>query len=312
MSQTIDLGAISGTLLVFGGPYSNLQATEALLAEARRLGIPPANMLCTGDLVAYCGDPEPTVSLIREAGIPVVMGNCEEQIGSGADDCGCGYADGSTCDLLAVQWYRYASDRLDSATKAWMASLPRRIVLTLRSDSGGDGVSLTAVHGAADSISRFIFPATTVAEKTRQHALVGGAGVIAGHSGLPFSEVLPGGALWHNAGVIGLPANDGTPRGWFSLLRPGIRGLEVEHRALAYDHVSAAAAIRSAGLPEAYAVALETGLWPSDDVMPKADGARRGQPIAPTSRTIRTDLANGDDHAPRCGVGAPASGEVGG
>lgn len=297
MSQTVDLGEISGPLLVFGGPYSNLQATEALLAEARRLGIPPGNMLCTGDLVAYCGDPERTVALIREAGMPIVMGNCEEQLGSGAEDCGCGYAEGSTCDLLAVQWYRHASDRLDAATKAWMASLPRRITLTLRPSEGGEGVRLTAVHGAVDSINRFIFPATPAAEKARQHALVGGDGVIAGHSGLPFSEVLPGGMLWHNAGVIGLPANDGTPRGWFSLLRPGARGLVVEHRALTYDHVSAAAAIRFAGLPETYAEALETGLWPSDDFMPEADRARR-RPIAPTRLMIRTDLANDGRLAP--------------
>ena len=292
MPRTRDLGEISGPLMVFGGPYSNLQATEALLAEARRLGIPPGNMLCTGDLVAYCADPAPTVALIREAGIPVVMGNCEEQLGSGAGDCGCGYAEGSTCDLLAIQWYRYTSERLDAATKAWMATLPRRITLTLRSDRGGEGVRLTAVHGAVDSINRFIFPATPAAEKARQHALAGGDGVIAGHSGLPFSEVLPGGALWHNAGVIGMPANDGTPRGWFSLLRPGVRGIEVEHRPLACDHVSAAAAMRTAGLPEAYAETLETGLWPSDDVMPRADRARRGEPIAPTRREIGAESAS--------------------
>ena len=39
-------------LLCFGGPYSNLQALQAMLAEARRLGIPPERMLCTGDVVA--------------------------------------------------------------------------------------------------------------------------------------------------------------------------------------------------------------------------------------------------------------------
>jgi hypothetical protein len=286
MTETLDLGEIPGPLLVFGGPYGNLQATEALLAEAGRLGIPPGNMLCTGDLVAYCGDPEATVALIRAAGIPVVMGNCEEQLGSGAEDCGCGYAEGSSCDLMAAQWYRYASAQLDAEIKAWMARLPRRIVLTLSgSGSGrGRGLRLSAIHGGVERINRFVFPATPAAEKAEQLALAGGDGVIGGHSGLPFSEIVPGsggGHLWHNAGVIGLPANDGTPRVWYALLRPGPTGLEIEHLPLAYDHAAAAAAIRAAGLPAAYAETLENGLWPADDVMPEADRARRGRAIQP-------------------------------
>lgn len=33
---------VTGPLLVFGGPYSNLEATEEILAEARRRAVPPA------------------------------------------------------------------------------------------------------------------------------------------------------------------------------------------------------------------------------------------------------------------------------
>lgn len=282
MTETLDIGEIPGPLLVFGGPYGNLQASEALLAEAGRLGIPPESMLCTGDLVAYGGDPKATVALIRDAGIPVVMGNCEEQLGSGAEDCGCGYAAGSSCDLMAAQWYRHAREQLDAETKAWMARRPRRIAVTLGRAEGG--VRLIAIHGGVDLINRFVFPATPAAEKTEQLALAGGDGVICGHSGLPFSEIVRdhrGSRLWHNAGVIGLPANDGTPRVWYSLLRPGPKGLEIEHRALAYDHAAAAAALRAAGLPTAYAESLESGLWPTDDVMPPADRAWRGHAIQP-------------------------------
>ncbi|MDU1669788.1 MAG: metallophosphoesterase family protein, partial [Bradyrhizobium sp.] len=79
-------------LLLFGGPYSNLQATEAVLAEARRRHIPPHRIVCTGDVVAYGGDPKACVDLIRRSGIQIVMGNCEEQLAADADDCGCGFA----------------------------------------------------------------------------------------------------------------------------------------------------------------------------------------------------------------------------
>ena len=53
-------------ILVFGGPYSNLRATRALIAEAHRLGIPGDRAICTGDVVAYCAEPEETVAAIRD------------------------------------------------------------------------------------------------------------------------------------------------------------------------------------------------------------------------------------------------------
>ena len=55
---------LDAPVLFFGGPNSNLQATEALLAEARRLDVPPERIVCTGDVVAYCGDPRATAELI--------------------------------------------------------------------------------------------------------------------------------------------------------------------------------------------------------------------------------------------------------
>ena len=39
-------------VLVFDGPYSNLQATLAMKAETERLGMPPDHCLCTGDVAA--------------------------------------------------------------------------------------------------------------------------------------------------------------------------------------------------------------------------------------------------------------------
>ena len=83
-------------------------------------------------------------------------------------------------------------------------------------------------------------------------------GAIAGHCGLRFTRENHG-RLWHNAGVAGLPANDGTPRVWFSVVTQSDDGIIVEHHALDCDYVSAAAKMRERGLPEGYAAALETG-----------------------------------------------------
>ena len=266
--------SIDGPALVFGGPYSNLEATQALLAEAARRGIAASNMICTGDVVAYCADAQATLDLLMQSGVHVVMGNCEEQLAAGEADCGCGFNPGSACDLLSVQWYAHASRNVREDQRAWMAALPRRIDLAI------GGRRLAVIHGGVEAIAQYVFASTPASEKLRQIALTGADGIIGGHCGLPFTQVLDG-RLWHNAGAIGMPANDGAPRVWFSVLTPGAEGLRIAHHALDYDHGRAAAKMRAAGLPEGYARALTTGRWPSLDVLPQEERRVGGAPLEP-------------------------------
>ena len=57
-SRTRDIGRFEAPVLVCGGAYSNLEALEALMAAAGRLGIRPDHIIHTGDVVAYCADPK--------------------------------------------------------------------------------------------------------------------------------------------------------------------------------------------------------------------------------------------------------------
>lgn len=261
------------TWLFFGGPYGNLQATTALLAEARSLGIPAERMLCTGDLVAYCGDPVATIDLVRDAGVHVVMGNCDEQLAAGASDCGCGFDPDSACARLSADWYAYANSVVRADQRVWLAKLPKRIDLKI------GGLSLAAIHGSAHSINEFIFGGTPQATKRENLEVLGCDGIIGGHCGLPFTESV-GDRLWHNPGVIGMPANDGTARIWFSLITARDAGLRIEHRALGYDHQAAQAAMRQAGLPECYTEALASGLWPNLDVLTPRERSEAGVAIS--------------------------------
>jgi predicted phosphodiesterase/uncharacterized Fe-S cluster-containing radical SAM superfamily protein len=265
---------IDGPILIFGGPYSNLQATAAVLDEAARRGIPPSQIICTGDLIAYCGDPVATLDLVRSASIHVVMGNCDEQLAQGADDCGCGFPTGSTCERLSAAWFAHADAQVGRDARSYLATLPRRIDLHI------GGRRLAVIHGSVSRISQFIFASTAGATKRHEINLAAADGVIGGHCGLPFTQTIDG-KLWHNAGVVGMPAHDGTPRAWFSLLAPVDGGLRIEHRALAYDHAAAAAAMTRAGLPPDYREALTTGIWPSCDALPYREIRESGIPIAP-------------------------------
>ncbi|HEY6334852.1 MAG TPA: hypothetical protein VI113_03095, partial [Alphaproteobacteria bacterium] len=77
--------------------------------------------------------------------------------------------------------------------------------------------------------------------------------------------------------------NDGTRHVWFSMLTVESGGIRVNIEALRYDHARAARRMRECRLPEGYIDCLASGLWPSCDILPPAERAQRGRPIAPTS-----------------------------
>jgi uncharacterized radical SAM superfamily Fe-S cluster-containing enzyme len=197
------------------------------------------------------------------------MGNCEQSLAAGSADCGCGFPTGSTCEQLSAAWFNHATRELNADARAWMADLPRRIDIEI------GGRRLAVIHGGVDIINRFIFASTAAAIKFGEIRKTGVDGIIAGHCGLPFTHAIST-QLWHNAGAVGMPANDGTPRVWFSFLRAEADGIAIEHRALDYDYATAAAKMRRAGLPEEYAASLENGLWSSCDVLPLREIHERG------------------------------------
>ncbi len=275
MNRVRDLGTLEGPLLVFGGPYSNLEATEAVLDVARRADIPPGRILCSGDVCAYCSDPQATVDLLRGAGIIVVRGNCDENLGSEAGSCGCGFGDGTACDALSRQWYAYAETHVDKAAKTWMASLPTALTFSLA------GRRFRVVHGGVGQINRFLYASTPEPELAAELDASNADAVIAGHCGLPFTREVADGRIWHNAGVIGMPANDGTPRVWFSVITSSADGTTFRHHSLDYDFATAARKMRERGLPEGYARALEIGLWPSLDSLLEKEREETGEALVP-------------------------------
>ncbi len=300
-SPILDLGRLDGPVLCFGGPYSNAQATGAMLAEARKRGIPPERVICTGDVVAYGGDPQACVDLVRAAGIRVVMGNCEESLGFNAADCNCGFEDDSDCAGWSGDWFAHAAAVLDGGALAWMRGLPRQLRFSMA------GRRFTVIHGGDGDISEYIFASTPKAAKAGMIDRLDADAVIGGHSGLPFTQVLGaqvlGGRLWHNPGAIGMPANDGTSRGWFSILSGGEGGpgdgprngpgdgIDFTPYGLDYDHGGAARAIRAVFPDLPYAQTLEDGLWPNMAVMPEPERRLRGLALEPPPVHWPNDIA---------------------
>lgn len=281
----INLGDISESrLLIFGGCYSNLAATQAMQTVARELDIESQQIICTGDLIAYCAEPVEVIDLIQDWGIHVLMGNCEESLGFEQLDCGCGFEQTSACSTLSIAWYKYASTCIKPEQRFWMKSLPRLIEFEFQS------FRFSVVHGSVTSINQFIFPSTEAKIKLAQIYQADTDVVIGGHSGIPFGQSFVDEAIineasinetlkskaWLNSGVIGMPANDGTADGWYMLIEAESSGYRVNWHRLAYDAKASQDTTRKAGMVE-YSEALTTGLWPSMDILPTTEQRVQGQ-----------------------------------
>ena len=266
------------SLLVFGGCYSNFEATEALKFWAEQHGFSPEQIICTGDIVAYAANPVETVDLVRSWGVHCIQGNVEESLAENIDHCGCGFDEGSTCDVLSKGWFPYADKRVSVPQRQWFASLPQQMSFSFA------GKQCRVVHGAVSEISRFMFASQNdqdFLEEMQQIDVV-----IAGHSGLPFTKMIAD-KVWHNSGALGMPANDGSQQVWFSVLAlDEHEQITVEHRALSYDANAAQTKMIEAGLTQGYHQALSNGLWPSMDVLPLTEKNAVGIELKPYTTTV--------------------------
>ena len=260
--RLVDLGDIHGQILIFGGAYSNLQATQALIDAAQEHGIPAERCIFTGDSIAYCGNPSETLNLLRDFGCPMIKGNCEIELAAGSDTCGCGFEAGSTCDLLSRGWYAFAKQEVSTDQRQFIGSLPDHFIFM------HDGKRYVVLHGGFSHVSQFLFPTTPDQEyinviREIESDLGAFDGVIAGHSGIPFQKSIEG-VTWFNSGAIGMPAHNGISTTSYGILD----ACAFTIYDLSYDHQTAQDAMINAGLDQGYNTALETGYWPSEEVLP--------------------------------------------
>lgn len=264
-----NLGQLKGKILLFGGVYSNLQALEATIQFAQEQGIPPENCLCTGDIIGYCAQPLETIETFKAWGAKAILGNVEVQLITNQDDCGCDFVEGSRCDLLSNTWYPFAKKQLDRKALNWLQTLPDHLVFSYQNHHFG------MVHGSYKKRSQFIFNSTPWQEKSPNFKALSTDVIIAGHCGLPFTNSHDN-QTWINPGVIGMPANDGTPKVWCAVLTPIAGGFQYSFTALHYDHITASKYMQDVKLPESYAETLNTGIWDTMDILPASERRLQG------------------------------------
>jgi putative phosphoesterase len=238
------------TIAVFSDMHGNSAATATVLADIDRHS--PDEVICLGDLVGYGAFPNETIDLVRERGLPTVMGNYDDGVGFDRDDCGCAYKDAGERKRgqASLMWSRgvVSDDR-----KAWL----RALAPELRRER--HGVRLRFVHGSPRRMNEYLFEDRDPASLARIARSADCDVLVFGHTHMPWTREIEG-VHFVNTGSVGKP-KDGDPRaGWVKLTVGDDGAVVSELYRIAYDVAAMAAAIRATPeLSDCYAIDLETG-----------------------------------------------------
>src|SRR5258707_2863579 len=99
---------------IFSDIHSNLEALEAVMADARQRRC--TDFVCLGDVVGYNANPGECIQLVRELDCRVVKGNHDEQAT---------FTESSErFNELAESAIEWTRERLNEQDREWLGSLP--------------------------------------------------------------------------------------------------------------------------------------------------------------------------------------------
>lgn len=209
---------------------------------------------CLGDLGGYAGEPNETQELIEAMGCPVVLGNYDEGVGFGKDDCGCSYIKPFDIRMSEVS-FRWTVENTSAQNKVKLRAFPREI----RFEAEGKRVLLC--HGSPRSTVEYLFENRS--DGFLRQFVAGGkddarADIVAfGHTHVPFHRTIDG-VHFVNIGSVGRP-KDGDIRAGYCVLTVDGDRVSTEQIRLPYDVEATCQRLIAAGLPDYFAEYLRTG-----------------------------------------------------
>ena len=242
-------------IALFSDVHSNLEALRACLRHAREAGA--ERFVFLGDLVGYGADPGAVVDTVAELNATAVKGNHDSAIESGR----LAHIESDAAEVL--EWTR---EQLTPRQRTFLANLP----LSVREGE------LCFVHASADRPGEW--PYVDTSQAARESIVASGATyTFSGHvhdqllffrtlagKTAPFRPTsgsrvpVPPHRFWLAiVGSAGHP-RDGNPAAAYALFDEEHE--EITFYRVPYDHVTAAAKIRRAGLPPWIAHRVEHGV----------------------------------------------------
>ncbi len=218
--------------------HANLEALEAVMAL-----VGGEEILCLGDLVDYCADPNAVVEKVKDSRARSIMGNHDSAALTG---------DVSRFNPRAAMSSIWTRANLSAESRAFLETLPEEMRMKV------DDVQLYFVHGSPDDhLWEYVDPRTHSDLFGHYLDKLGVRGIGVGHTHLQFVSE-EGGRVVFNPGSVGQP-RDGDWRAAYAILTVDGGSVKVEAHRAEYDLQRAMSKIRAAGLPAANAERLATG-----------------------------------------------------
>jgi diadenosine tetraphosphatase ApaH/serine/threonine PP2A family protein phosphatase len=212
---------------LFSDVHGNLPGLEAILADIEQRAVPQTISL--GDLVGYGPSPNEVALLVRDRGIPSLMGNYDQGIGFETGDCGCVYkTDEQRAEGAAsLAWTQQA---VTDEVKTYLRTLEDHFELDTPAGK------LLAVHGSPRRINEYLFedrPERAMARMADEYPY---PAIFFGHTHVPYARPV-GGTIFVNVGSGGRP-KDGDWRVCYAIVDPARLGEPgfVEFVRVPYDY----------------------------------------------------------------------------
>jgi predicted phosphodiesterase len=236
---------------IFGDIHSNLEALQAVLADAKDSHC--THYICLGDIVGYNANPKECLDIVRGMNCPVVKGN--------HDELACLDINPNNVSPLANEGIDFTRARLTPDDLAWLGAL--KFVRQVR--------DFTIVHSTLDTPHKWGYVLNQLdagASFSYQHTQL----CFFGHTHVPRAyvrdnhvrsldgwqnvQIEAGRKYFLNVGSVGQP-RDGDWRASYAIYDVADRSVEL--RRIDYDIATAQQKILDAGLPHRLASRLAEG-----------------------------------------------------
>ena len=234
-------------IAVFSDIHGNCFALDAMLADLQ--GEPVDRMVCLGDAIQGGPQPAQVVARLRELGCPVVMGNADAWLLSGAETGAEQIPEARMVKMNAVREWHLS--QLSEQDQAFIAAFKPAVEAPL-----DGGRTLLCYHGSPGSFDDIILPVTPQDELAgyldpQPHIVYTG-----GHTHVQFIRHM--GRTFHfNPGSVGFAYRHDQPEGTFradpwaeyALLTVDGERVELTFRRAPYDAGELIDVYRSSGRP---------------------------------------------------------------
>lgn len=236
-------------LAVISDIHGNCIALDAVLADLKQ--VQHDQVVCLGDAIQGGAEPALTVARLREIGCPIVMGNADAYVLTGASK----EPASPEREKKLGEVREWTLSQLTDADREFMAAFVPTVTIAL----GGDR-SVLCFHGSPDSFDEILLPTTAPEEWERMlhpylpHIMTGGHTHMQQMRRLGATE-----SFFFNPGSVGFAYSHFQPDGEFhceawaeyALISTDEGRVSLEFRRVPFDRDAVIEAHRSSGRPYA-------------------------------------------------------------